>query len=202
MRAIRIVSSFLVLGVFLAACSRHELRPAGDLGKQQVVERSRGGRPNWLGAPYREKGDFIYFAGRAAGVADEGLGMRQAKAAALQNLIESVRVRARSEFSEAVRGENALAGSASRYLESVVAWTTESLAVSGAIPIEQYTEKVRERTLDGVAYRYNCHVLLRLPKEEYFRARQDAAQRALREAADDEARRLAEEVHRKLERDR
>lgn len=202
MNTIQRIPAVLVAVGALSACARHELRPVRDLGKQEVVERSRGGRPNWLGVPYREKGGFIYFSGHAAGVVDEGLGVRQAKAAALQNLLESIRVKARSEFTEAVRGENASPGAASRYLESVIAWTTESLAVSGAVPVEQYTEKVRERTLDGVAYRYNCHVWLRLPKEEYFRARQQAAERASREGDDEEARRLAEEVRRKLERPR
>lgn len=189
-------------GIALGACAHSELRPPRDLGKRQVVERSPRDRPKWLGTPYREKGNFLYFSGHVAGVADEGLGVRQAKAAAVQNLIEAIRLKARSEFSEAVRGGNASPGEVSRYLDSVVSWTTESVSVSGVVPIEQYTEKVRERTLDGVSYSYNCHVWLRLPREEYFRARQQAAERATEEARSEEARRLAEEVLRKLEQDR
>ena len=83
-------------------------------------------------------------------------------------------------------------------MDSLVVWTTENLDVSGAIPVEEYTEKLRTQAYEGVQYSYNCYVWLRLSKDEYFLARQNALDRASREAEDEEAKQLALEAKEKL----
>ncbi len=184
----------------VCGCASRGLQPPKDLGRQKVVARTPDDRPKWLEVPFREKDKFIYFSGHAMQAADRALGLQQAKADALRNLMESVRVRARSEFSEAVRGTNTSPRHLGRYLDSVIAWTTGNLDLSGAVPVEQYVETVQTRGFSGYSYSYNCHVWLRLPREEYLRARELAAARAVGEAPDEQARELAREAKEKLER--
>ncbi len=142
---------------------------------------------------------MLYFKGEATDVYDSALGLRQAKGQAVQAMVEGIRIRARSEFSEAVRGVNASERSIGRYLDSVVAWTTQNIEVAGIKPDAEYREKVLVRRHGGVEYRYNCAVRLAISKEDYLSARDGAVQQALTVFQDEEARRLAEEAKRKLE---
>jgi hypothetical protein len=198
-RLFAVVTSVGLAVLLVSGCSSNKLRPPKNLGEDKVVEKTPKNKPGWVGTSYKEKEDFIYFSGEVTDVADRSLGMRQAKADAVQNLVESIKVKARSDFSEAVKGVNTPQGRLGRYVDSLVVWTTENLDVSGAIPVEEYTEKVRTQKYDGYGYTYNCYVWLRLAKDEYFLARQGALDRADREAEDDEARQLAEEAKEKLE---
>ncbi len=191
--------TLILSGLSMVGCAHTSMRPPKDLGREKIVERIPNNRPDWIDTSFEEKKDSFYFKGQVNGVRDRGLGMRQAKASAVQNLAESVRMKVQSEFSEAIKGVNVSRGAIGRYLDSVVAWTTEALDVSGAVPVEEYSEKVSVRTYDGVDYLYNCYVWLRLPAEEYFRARQQAIEHASLEAQDEEARALAREAKSKLE---
>jgi hypothetical protein len=193
------VLSVLGLSVLLlAGCSGNQLRPPKNVGDTKIVEKTPKNKPGWVGTSYKEKENYIFFSGEVTDVADRSLGMRQAKADAMQNLIESIQVKARSEFAEAVKGVNTSQGTLGRYVDSLVVWTTDNLDVSGAVPVEEYTEKLRTQAYEGSKYSYNCYVWLRLSKDEYFLARQNALDRASREAEDEEAKQLVEEAKAKL----
>jgi len=196
-----VVFSALALCVLMfAGCSSNKLRPPKKVGETKVVEKTPKNKPGWVGTSYKEKENYIFFSGEVTDVADRSMGMRQAKADAIQNLIESIKVKARSEFAEAVKGVNTSSGTLGRYVDSLVVWTTDNLDVSGAIPVEEYTEKLRTRDYAGSTYSYNCYVWLRLSKDEYYLARQSALDRASREAEDEEAKQLAQEAKEKLDR--
>ena len=200
MKRLWVVVSALGLCVLLVTgCSGNKLRPPKNVGETKVVEKTPKNKPGWVGTSYKEKDNYIFFSGEVTDVADRSLGMRQAKADAVQNLLESIKVKARSEFSEAVKGVNTSQGTLGRYVDSLVVWTTENLDVSGAIPVEEYTEKLRTQAYEGAQYSYNCYVWLRLSKDEYFLARQNALDRGSREAEDEEAKQLAQEAKEKLE---
>lgn len=200
MKRLWVVVSALGLSVLLVTgCSSNKLRPPKNVGDSKVVERTPKNKPGWVGTSYKEKENYIFFSGEVTDVADRSMGLRQAKADAVQNLLESIKVKARSEFAEAVKGVNTSQGTLGRYVDSLVVWTTENLDVAGAIPVEEYTEKLRTQAYEGVQYSYNCYVWLRLSKDEYFLARQSALDRASLEAEDEEARQLAEEAKEKLE---
>ncbi|NIM61094.1 MAG: hypothetical protein GTO30_05385 [Acidobacteria bacterium] len=170
------------------------------VGSEQVVEKIPSKTPKWIEVPFAEKGKRLLFKGEASSVHDSALGLRQAKANAIQNMVEAIRIKARSEFSEAVRGVNTSEQALGQYLDSVVAWTTDNIEVSGIQPQSEYREKLLVRTPGGVEYRYNCFVRLAILEEDYMYARQGAVDQALAVFQDEEARRLALEAKEKLER--
>jgi hypothetical protein len=195
----------LVLVVTLAIATSFCTSKAGKLqksmvGSEQIVERIPSKTPEWIEVPFAEKGKRLYFKGEAPGVHDSALGLRQAKARAVQNMIEAIRVKARSEFSEAVRGVNTSEQALGQYLDSVVAWTTDNVEVTGIRPHSEYREKVVVRTAGGVEYRYNCFVRLAITDQDYLQARKGAVDRAVSVFQDEEARRLAMEAKEKLDR--
>lgn len=187
------------VAIALASCSSTRKLRDSPVGSEQVVEKIPSNTPGWIEVPFEEKKDRFFFKGEASGVHDSALGLRQAKAHAVQNMIEAIRIRARSEFSEAIRGVNASSRSIGRYLDSVVAWTSDNIQVTGIEPDAEYREKVLVRTAGGVEYRYNCSVRVGIAREDYLQARKSAIDEALSVFQDDEARRLAFEAKEKLE---
>lgn len=196
----RILPLVLILSLPVTAisCSSGRNLKRSPVGTEQVVQRIPSKTPKWVEIPFEETKKKLFFKGEASGVHDTALGLRQAKAHAIQNLVEAIRLKARSEFSEAVRGVNASERSLGRYLDSVVAWTSDNVEVAGITPDAEYREKVLVRQSTGVEYRYNCAVRLAISKDDYLRARKGAVQQALAVFQDEEARRLAEEAKKKL----
>ncbi len=197
----RTVGSLLVvLGVLVlvSGCASKQDIANMSLGEEQVVERIPDPAPEWLNMPYEESGERLLFKGEASRGSDVSLCLRQSKANAVQNLVEAINVKGRSEFSEAVRGVNVSEAALGRYLDSVIAWTSENIQVSGIVTQDEYREKVQVRTYEGVSYYYNCVSRLSVPVESYQHARQAALTRAVVEAQDDEAKALALEAKARL----
>lgn len=196
----RLIAVLLVvlLPVVLLSCSSSRKLRRAAVGSEQIVEKFPEKTPKWLETPFEEKRKQLLFKGEASGVHNSSLGLRQAKANAVQNMIEAIRIRARSEFSEAVRGVNTSERALGRYLDSVVAWTSDNIVVAGIQPESEYREKVLVRRPGGVEYIYNCYVRLAISKDDYQRAREGAVERALTVFQDEDARRLALEAKQKL----
>ncbi len=188
----------MLAAVIISGCGITALQVKKDIGVEKVVERSPGKKPKWLEEPFFEKNDHLFYKGEANKVYDRALGFRQAKANAVQNLVESIKIRARSEFSEAVKGINVSEGSLGRYMDNVVAWTSENVDITGAVKYAEYYEKVEVKTYEGVEYYYNCFVQLKIPVENYRKARAKALTKAVEQASDPEAKALAEQVKEKL----
>ena len=188
----------VALPLALTGCASSRSVEKMATGEEQVVERTPDRAPKWIEIPFEEKKDRMFFKGEASGAYDASLCQRQAKAAAVQNLVEAVKIKARSEFSEAVRGVNLSEQSLGRYLDSLVAWTSENVEITGTTPSDQYREKVQIRTYDGVKYAYNCFTRLSIPVENYLRARESALARLEDGGQDEEARALAMEAKEKL----
>lgn len=193
---------FLLLAGFffllvLVGCAGGRVR-RGAVGSEVVVKREPEKKPEWTGMPYEEKKDKLFFKGEANKVYDKALGFTEAKANAIQNLIEAIKIKARSEFSKAIKGVNVSQSAIGQYLDNVIAWTSDNLSVSGVIPVHEYYEKVQVTTHEGVKYHYNCYVQLSISLENYIRAREKALNNAAETAADPEAKELAEEVKKRL----
>jgi len=191
MRSIPLVLAALFLVGLMTACGSNTKIADMSPGEERVVDRFPDDSPDWLETPFEEDGDRLYFKGEASRASDPALGMRQAKANAVQALVEATKIKARSEFSEAVRGVNVSESSLGRYLDNVVAWTTENVQISGVFPEGEYREKVQVRTYDGVEYVYNCFNRISIPMENYIRAREAALARSVDEAQDEDAKALA-----------
>lgn len=128
-----------------AGCASTKKISNMKLGEEQVVSRIPDKSPDWLNKPFEEAGGRYLFKGESAKGGDAALCMRQSKSNAVQQMMEAIKIKARSEFSEAVRGVNVSQESLGRYLDSVVAWTTENVEVSGIVSRGEYREKVQVR---------------------------------------------------------
>lgn len=170
----------------------------GAVGSEVVVQREPEKKPDWTIKPYEEKKDKLLFKGEATRGYDKALGLTEAKANAIQNLVEAVKIRARTEFSKAIKGVNVSESTIGQYLDNVIAWTSDNLNISGVVPVQQYYEKVRVTTHEGVKYYYNCYVQLSISLENYIRARESALNKAVKAAADPDAKRLAESAKARL----
>ena len=198
MRSIPIILAALFLTGLASGCGTSNNIADMSPGEERVVERFPDDTPDWLEIPFEENDDHFYFRGEAARASDPALGMRQAKANAIQALVEATKIKARSEFSEAVRGVNVSESSLGRYLDNVVAWTSENVQITGVFPEGEYREKVQVRTYEGVEYVYNCFNRISIPVENYIRAREAALTRSAVEAEDEDAKALAFEAKEQL----
>jgi hypothetical protein len=157
-------------------------------------------RPEWTNQfSYSEDDRGYHFTGGVMGGADYALTIRMAKSEAIKNLLESIEIKARSEFSSVMHGNYGKDESLGRYVTDAVAWTVENLKVSGirqqAIYYEQHFDPVSQRT------RYNAWVNLEIGKVDYLKARVGAAERLLKKAIrekDEEAKEKALELLEKL----
>lgn len=157
-------------------------------------------RPEWTNQlSYSEDDRGYHFTGGVMDGADYALTIRMAKSEAIKNLLESIEIKARSEFSSVMHGNYGKDESLGRYVTDAVAWTVENLKVSGirqqAIYYEQHYDPVSQRT------RYNAWVNLEIGKADYLKARMGAAERLLKKAIrekDDEAKEKALELLEKL----
>jgi hypothetical protein len=157
-------------------------------------------RPEWTNQlSYSEDDRSYHFTGGVMGGADYALTIRMAKSEAIKNLLESIEIKARSEFSSVMHGNYGKDESLGRYVTDAVAWTVENLRVSGikqqAIYYEQHFDPVSQRT------RYNTWVNLEIGKADYLKARIGAAERLLKKAVrekDEEAKEKTLELLEKL----
>ncbi len=195
-----IVSALVVITVLALGCSSTARLARLEPGEERVVEHYPGKAkaPSWVKDPFVEKKDRLLFKGQASGASDLGICLRQAKANAVQNLVEAVKVKARSEFSEALRGSTASGMQVSRYMESVIAWTTENIDITGMTPEDEYWNKIAVKTYGGIDHKYQCFVRLSVPLASVQMARNAALTRSVKEADSDAERALAEEVRRQL----
>jgi len=169
--------------------------------KQVINEKKNTNqRPEWTNQlSYSEDDRGYHFTGGVMGGADYALTIRMAKSEAIKNLLESIEIKARTEFSAVMHGNYGKDESLGRYVTDAVAWTVENLKVSGirqeAIYYEQQLDPVSQRT------RYNAWVKLEIGKTDYLKAKKGAAERLLNEAIrekDEEAKEKALELLEKL----
>lgn len=168
---------YLIIGISLVVLL-NGCASTPTIGKQTIVERSASSKPEWETKTFFEKESQMFFSGTITNVFDMALGFRQAKAEAMKNIIESLKTKARTEFSTAIKGQNLSKDDLGRIAEDVVTWVAQ-IDVSGVIQKETYYEKIEEITHTGVKHSYNCSVLLQLDKKFYLDARENAINNAI-----------------------
>jgi len=172
-----------------------------EMQRPVVVEKTgEDKRPDWTTEkPFFEDDEGLHFTGGCMGGADYALTLRLAKAEATKNLLESIEVKARSEFSSAIHGQNRTDGNLGRYVTDAVAWTVENLRVRGIRQDRIYYEQVFDP--NSQSFKYNSWVRLLISKLDYNKAKVEAAQRLLDKAIrekDKEAKEKAMELLEKL----
>ena len=138
-------------------------------------------RPDWASEePYFEEGEALHFAGGYLGGADYALSLRLAKAEAMKNLLESIEIKARAEFSTTMHGQNSDDHDLGRYVTDGVAWTVDNLGIRGIKQNTIYYEKIFDPTTQ--VFKYNSWVQLKISNADYLKAKTAAARRLLGQA--------------------
>lgn len=152
-----------------------------ELSKPVVVEKTgTTQRPEWTNqTTFYEDAQGLHFTGGVMGGSDYTLTIRLAKSEAIKNLLESVEIKARSEFSSVMHG-NYGNDDIGRYVTDAVAWTVDNLRVGG---IKQ-RNIFYEQTFDPGSHhvRYNAWVNLEVSKADFIKAKTGAAERLLKKA--------------------
>ena len=202
-----LVLTTLVLGViflpFGCASSKmaKEKEAIIEVHKPVIVEKTgQDNRPEWTTKEtYIEKdGDLIYTGGIFGG-ADYALTLRLAKSEATKNLLESIQIKARSEFSSAIHGQNRSDTDLGRYVTDAVAWTVDNLKIGGMRQREIYYEQIFDPI--SQSFKYNAWVQLQISKPDYLKAKTAATEKLLDKAVrekDQEAKQKAMELFEKL----
>lgn len=171
-----------------------------ELNRPVVVEKSGATqRPEWANqTTFYEDSQGFHFTGGVMGGSDYALTLRLAKSEAMKNLLESVEVKARSEFSSVMHG-NYGRDDIGRYVTDAVAWTVDTLRVGGIKQRTIYYEQAFDPSTHRV--RYNAWVNLEISRADYIKAKTSAAERLLKKAIqsqDEEAKERALELLERL----
>ena len=156
----------VVLTIFTFSCSSS--RPI--VGTETVVERSTSSKPDWILSGLESNNNMLFFSGGVTGVYDQSLGFRQARADAIAKAVEGIKVRARTEFTQATQGVNVSSAKIGRFVSDAVSFTADNVNLSGIQASERYYERIERVKSNGVEYSYNCYVLLQIPVESYKNA--------------------------------
>ena len=167
-----------------------------DLNKLVVMEKTGGPqRPEWTNKTnFYEDESGIHFTGGVMGGSDYALTLRLAKSEAIKNLLESIEIKARAEFSSVMHG-NYGNDDIGRYVTDAAAWTVGNLRVGGIKQRNIYYEQAFDPGTHRV--RYNAWVDLEINKADYNKAKTGAAEKLLNKAIrekDEEAKEKALEL--------
>jgi len=196
------------LGLLLSGCGGSKVAKQKEAfieAQKPVVVTKMGQekRPDWTSEkPYFEDDVGFHFTGGIMGGADYALTLRLAKSEAMKNLLESIQVKARGEFSGAIHGQNRTDGDLGRYVTDTVAWTVENLRIGGITQDRIYYEQIFDPV--SQSFKYNSWVQVGISRADYVRAKTDAGQKLLDKAIrdnDQEAKTKAMELLEKLRED-
>ncbi|MDY6989617.1 MAG: hypothetical protein SWQ30_16340 [Thermodesulfobacteriota bacterium] len=158
-------------------------------------------RPDWTSKKaFIEDDKGLHFTGGHVGGADYAVTVRLAKSEATKNLLESIEIKTRGEFSTAMHGENRNPEDLGRYVTDAVAWVVENLRIRGIHQKEIYYEQVLDPMSQEI--KYNAWVQVQISKPDYVKAKVDAARRLLNKTIqekDEDAKEKALELLKKLE---
>jgi len=173
-----------------------------EVYKPVVVEKTgQDNRPQWTTREtfIEQEGKLVYTGGVMGG-ADYSLTLRLARGEATKNLLESIQIKARGEFSSAIHGQNRTENDLGRYVTDAVAWTVDNIKITGIRQNEVYYEKILD--LISQSFKYNAWVQVQISQSDYLKAKLDAAEKLLDKAIrekDEEAKQKAMELLRKLQ---
>jgi hypothetical protein len=168
-----------------------------------VVKTGQDNRPEWTTKQtfIQEDGNLIYTGGIMGG-ADYALTLRLAKGEATKNLLESIQIKARGEFSSVIHGQNRAENDLGRYVTDAVAWTVDNIKIGGIRQKEVYYEQIFDP--GNQAFKYNAWVQLQISQSDYLKAKRNAAEKLLDKAVrekNEEAKRKAKELLRELQKE-
>jgi hypothetical protein len=189
----------LIIGIAftLTACASSAYLEQDTLPKT-VAKTGDDNRPEWTThETFTEKDDNFFYTGGVMGGADYALTLRLARSEATKNLLESVEIKARVEFSNALHGQNRNDSDLGRYVTDAVAWTVDNLRVRGIKQRKIYYEQIFDPINRSV--KYNTWVQLEIAKADYLKAKVDSAEKLLEKAIRDKDQEVKEKALELLE---
>jgi len=205
---VSVIALAYCLGLLLIGCSGSKVAKQKEAfieAQKPVVVQKMGQekRPDWTSEkPYFEDDVGFHFTAGFMGGADYALTLRLAKSEAMKNLLESIQVKARGEFSSAIHGQNRTDRDLGRYVTDTVAWTVENLRIEGITQDRIYYEQIFDPV--SQSFKYNSWVQVGISRADYVKAKLDAAQRLVDKTIrdnDQEAKTKAMELLEKLRED-
>ena len=165
-KALSLSAVFAALVLSLAGCGGKALGP-----NVKVIETipANVSSPKWVESTkefWEEKGAYFY-RGLTEGMTNIQASKRSAQATAVTQMAEQIKATIRNEFSYALEA-GAYDPTSGGYVKDVFMSVVDNLAVSGAVAIESYSQKVAEITdgNDGKVY-WRSYVLLKIKEEDY-----------------------------------
>lgn len=193
-------SFFLPLGCSASKVAQQKEKLI-EIQRPVLVEKTgQDNRPEWTTKQtfIEEDGNLIYTGGIMGG-ADYALTLRLAKSEATKNLLESVQIKARGEFSSVIHGQNRNENDLGRYVTDAVAWTVDNIKIGGIRQREIYYEQIFDP--GNQAFKYNAWIQLQISQSDYLKAKLNATEKILSKAIrekNDEAKQKAAELLREL----
>jgi hypothetical protein len=168
-----------------------------EVHRPVVVEKTgQDDRPTWTTKQtFIEQDGNLVYTGGVMGGADYALTLRLARSEATKNLLESIQIKARGEFSGVIHGQNRTENDLGRYVTDAVAWTVDNIKISGIRQNEIYYEKIMDPM--SQSFKYNAWVQVTISRSDYVKAKTDAVQKLLEKAIrekDEDARKKALEL--------
>ncbi|OGH61953.1 MAG: hypothetical protein A3G34_14450 [Candidatus Lindowbacteria bacterium RIFCSPLOWO2_12_FULL_62_27] len=154
------------------------------MGQDVLVERSQTVRPEWTLKPFVRQKETVEFSGGVKGVARYEVGVRQAKAAALKNIVEAIGSDLTTALKKTDDGDNYDGATLQSFISDRLTLATRKINIGGVTPTDIYYEKFKVLGPYGSEYRYDIDVRLQLDQREYEIARTRALVE-LRRAAQD-----------------
>ena len=149
-------------------------KPPVIVREERIVERSEEFRPDWIFTPISIQEDMLSFSGGVEGRADFSLAIRQARGEVIKNIIEGIKSKTQTEFSDAAHELGISDDELSELLTETVGKIMDIYQMHGIKPKETYYEKIERPTAEGVEYFYNCYQLVELSEGEYIEWRNSA----------------------------
>src|SRR3989339_1715102 len=166
----------IVSVMFVLGCgSSSKLIP----GQSRVVETS-GDKPGWVKKSVVSwtENQNMYVRAMVNDQVDFSLGQQVCKSEGIRQILESVKLRGRTDFANAMRGDNTEQGTLGRVTESVIALTSDNLDVSGITSDEIYWDKYETYDGGSMNYSYNIQGFYHISEAKYH----EAVRRALMSA--------------------
>ncbi len=182
---------FISVMTLLVGCSS-----SSEIGSEQTIGKS-GSTPDWINRGTFEGKDSWEITGVISKAYDKSFGMKQSYADGVQNLMNTMVNKVKSQSSQALQGANMDDSDVGRFSQFAVGWISDTYRVAGVANPENYWEKVEVKTLDGVKYYYNCYSLITISKLEYNKALAGAYDN-MKKKAQEENNKKAEETAQKL----
>lgn len=154
------------------------------MGADVLVERSHPNRPDWTLTPFKRLKESVEFSGGVKGVSRYEVGVRQAKASALKNIVESIGSDLTTVLKKTDDGDNYDPASMQSFISDRLTMATRKINIGGVTPTDIYYEKFKVLGSYGTEYRYDIDVKLSLDQREYEIARTRVLVDLRREAHD------------------